>query len=366
MNRVVEVDDENFVAVVEPGVRLDELDAELADRGLVYPVFPGEYSASLGGNVATNAGGMRAVKYGVTRQNVLGLQAALPTGELITPAARSSKVSSGYDLTQLRHRVGGHARPRDQGHAAPLPPPTHTATLLAPFATLDEVTAAVPRIVASGVGRSSSSTSTCSRWPAATAYVGPRPRHPGRREVRRPRLPGRRPGEHPRRPARRRHRGHRHPAATNSGPSTPTCCRARRRRPHRRPREGVLGGQGERRERHRRRGRAPGLDPRVHGPGGRVGGRARGVRGRAAGTRATATSTSACSSPTPRPAAGCSAACSPPAWRSAGRSRASTASGGPSRRTSSALEDPAKLALLRRIKAAFDPHGILNPGLVAS
>jgi glycolate oxidase len=73
MNRVLEVDRDNFVALVEPGVQLDQLDAALAPLELVYPVYPGEYSASLGGNVATNAGGMRAVKYGVTRQNVLGI-----------------------------------------------------------------------------------------------------------------------------------------------------------------------------------------------------------------------------------------------------------------------------------------------------
>jgi glycolate oxidase len=76
MNRIVEIDEQNFVAVVEPGVQLDQLDAALAPLGLVYPVFPGEYSASLGGNVNTNAGGMRAVKYGVTRQHA----AALPPG----------------------------------------------------------------------------------------------------------------------------------------------------------------------------------------------------------------------------------------------------------------------------------------------
>ncbi len=65
MNRVLEIDTENFVAVVQPGVTLAELDEQTGKHGLVYPVYPGEYSASLGGNVATNAGGMRAVKYGV-------------------------------------------------------------------------------------------------------------------------------------------------------------------------------------------------------------------------------------------------------------------------------------------------------------
>ena len=72
-----------------------------APHGLVYPVFPGEYSASLGGNVATNAGGMRAVKYGVTRHHVLGLEAVLATGEVIRTGGKFVKTSTGYDLTQL-------------------------------------------------------------------------------------------------------------------------------------------------------------------------------------------------------------------------------------------------------------------------
>ncbi|HEX6311651.1 MAG TPA: FAD-binding oxidoreductase, partial [Acidimicrobiia bacterium] len=101
MNAILEIDTENHVAVVQPGVTLEQLDEATAAHGLVYPVFPGEYSASLGGNVATNAGGMRAVKYGVTRHQVLGLRAVLPSGEVITTGGRFVKGSTGYDLTQL-------------------------------------------------------------------------------------------------------------------------------------------------------------------------------------------------------------------------------------------------------------------------
>ena len=71
MARILELDTDNHVAVVEPGVSLETLNAAAAEKGLVYPVFPGENSASLGGNVATNAGGMRAVKYGVTRLSLI-------------------------------------------------------------------------------------------------------------------------------------------------------------------------------------------------------------------------------------------------------------------------------------------------------
>src|SRR5690606_38913362 len=101
MSSFLAIGTEIVVAVVGPGVRLEQLDAALAPLGLVYPVYPGEYSASLGGNVNTNAGGMRAVKYGVTRHHVLGLEAVLPTGEVIRCGGKIVKVSTGYDLTQL-------------------------------------------------------------------------------------------------------------------------------------------------------------------------------------------------------------------------------------------------------------------------
>jgi glycolate oxidase len=152
MNRVLEIDEANFVAVVEPGVQLDQLDRELAPRGLVYPVYPGEYSASLGGNVGTNAGGMRAVKYGVTRHNVLGLEAVLASGEVIRCGGKLIKASTGYDLTQLLVGSEGTLALVTQATLRLHPRPAHAATLLAPFATLDEVTAAVPKVVASGIG----------------------------------------------------------------------------------------------------------------------------------------------------------------------------------------------------------------------
>ena len=72
MNQILEIDADNQVAVVEPGVTLADLDTATAAEGLVYTVFPGELSASVGGNVGTNAGGMRAVKYGVTQLAQLG------------------------------------------------------------------------------------------------------------------------------------------------------------------------------------------------------------------------------------------------------------------------------------------------------
>lgn len=151
MNAILEIDLENHVAVVEPGVTLEQLDAETSKHGLVYPVFPGEQSASLGGNVATNAGGMRAIKYGVTRHQVLGLTAVLGTGETITTGGRFVKSTSGYDLTQLIIGSEGTLAIATQAILKLYPRAPHSATLLAPFRTLDEVTKAVPKIVTSGV-----------------------------------------------------------------------------------------------------------------------------------------------------------------------------------------------------------------------
>jgi glycolate oxidase len=152
MTSVLEIDEANHVVVVQPGVTLVQLDAELAARGLVYPVYPGEYSASLGGNVATNAGGMRAVKYGVTRHQVLGLEAVLPGGEVIRTGGRYVKSSSGYDLTQLVIGSEGTLALVTEATLRVYPRPAHQATVMAPFATLEQVMDAVPKVVASGIG----------------------------------------------------------------------------------------------------------------------------------------------------------------------------------------------------------------------
>ncbi len=172
MNRILEIDTDNFVAVVEPGVQLDQLDAELAPLGLVYPVFPGEYSASLGGNVGTNAGGMRAVKYGVTRHHVLGLEAVLPSGEVIRSGGKIVKVSTGYDLTQLIIGSEGTLALVTKAYLKLHPRPPHQATVLAPFTTLEAVTGAVPKIVASGVGPLILEYIDMLTMAAATAHVG--------------------------------------------------------------------------------------------------------------------------------------------------------------------------------------------------
>jgi glycolate oxidase len=150
MADILEIDLENHMAVVQPGVTLQQLDAATAEHGLVYPVFPGENSASLGGNVATNAGGLRAIKYGVTRNQVLGLEAVLGTGEVVRTGGKFVKATSGYDLTQLIIGSEGTLAIVTEATLKLYPRATSAATLLAPFTTLDEITAAVPKIVQSG------------------------------------------------------------------------------------------------------------------------------------------------------------------------------------------------------------------------
>jgi glycolate oxidase len=151
MDAILEIDVDNQLAVVQPGVTLRQLDAATAAHGLVYPVAPGESSASLGGNVATNAGGMRAVKYGVTRQQVLGLEAVLGTGEIIRTGGKFVKSTSGYDLTQLITGSEGTLAVVTEAIVRLYPRLAHAATVLAPFRTVTEIASAVPKIVRSGV-----------------------------------------------------------------------------------------------------------------------------------------------------------------------------------------------------------------------
>lgn len=102
MNRILAVDRDNFIAMVEPGVLNKDLKDAAREAGLYYPPDPASYdTCSIGGNAATNAGGPSCVKYGVTREYVLGLEAVLPTGELIRTGVRTRKGVVGYDLTRL-------------------------------------------------------------------------------------------------------------------------------------------------------------------------------------------------------------------------------------------------------------------------
>ncbi len=102
MNRIIEIDRGNMVAVVEPGVITNQLDARLSEEGLFFAGYPlSEEFCQIGGNVAENAGGGRAVKYGVTSRYVTGIEAVLPTGEIVSVGGKRYKDVTGYDLLHL-------------------------------------------------------------------------------------------------------------------------------------------------------------------------------------------------------------------------------------------------------------------------
>lgn len=101
MNRILEIDHENLTALVEPGVVLQDFQKYVEEQGLFYPPDPGEKTASIGGNIATNAGGMRAVKYGVTRNYVMGLELVFADGTILTVGNKNRKDTTGLDLKNI-------------------------------------------------------------------------------------------------------------------------------------------------------------------------------------------------------------------------------------------------------------------------
>jgi glycolate oxidase len=151
MNSVLRLDTNDHVIVVQPGITLLELGEVLATTNLRYPVYPGELSGSIGGNVNTNAGGMRAVRHGVTRQHVLGLELVLVDGTILRTGGPVVKSSSGYDITQLVIGSEGTLALVTEVTLKLSPALPHAATVLVPFATLDAITRVVPTVIASGL-----------------------------------------------------------------------------------------------------------------------------------------------------------------------------------------------------------------------
>ncbi len=151
MNRIIEVDQENMTATVEPGVLLMDFSAHVLALDLFYPPEPGEKSASLGGNVMTNAGGMKAVKYGVTRDYVLGMEVVLPDGRIVEVGGKVAKNCSGYSLLHLLIGSEGTLAIVTKIILKLLPKPQKTLTLLLPFDSLPQCIAAVPLIMAANL-----------------------------------------------------------------------------------------------------------------------------------------------------------------------------------------------------------------------
>lgn len=146
MNRILGYDMKNLVVDIQPGVRLCDLAADALSHGLMYPPDPGEKTATVGGNVSTNAGGMRAIKYGVTRDYVLAMTVVLPNGEVIELGRSVCKTSSGYSLLQLIIGSEGTLGIITQLSMRLIPKPGMDVSLILPFANIREAVAAVPEI----------------------------------------------------------------------------------------------------------------------------------------------------------------------------------------------------------------------------
>ncbi|MFC1855284.1 FAD-binding oxidoreductase [Thermodesulfobacteriota bacterium] len=147
MNRILDIDENNFTAEVEPGVVTYDFHREVEKRGLFYPPDPGSLKmCTLGGNVAECAGGPRAVKYGVTKDYVIGLEAVLPTGEIINTGTHTLKGVVGYDLTKLLTGSEGTLAIITKVRVRLLTKPAATKTMIAFFKTIDDAAKSVPAI----------------------------------------------------------------------------------------------------------------------------------------------------------------------------------------------------------------------------
>lgn len=149
MNKILEIDEENLTLTVEPGVLLMEIGAFVQEHDLFYPPDPGEKSATIAGNINTNAGGMRAVKYGVTRDYVRGLELVLPTGEIIEVGGKVVKNSSGYSIKDLVCGSEGTLGIVTKAILKLLPLPKKAISLLIPFPNLSMAIETVPKIIKS-------------------------------------------------------------------------------------------------------------------------------------------------------------------------------------------------------------------------
>ncbi len=152
MNHILEVDEESFHATVEPGVVLKDFQAHVESLGLFYPPDPGEKTATIGGNIATNAGGMRAVKYGVTRDYVRALEVVLADGRVITVGSKNVKDASGLALKQLFIGSEGTLGVITKCVLKLVPKPQASLSALVPYADLKTGIASVHAILKANVG----------------------------------------------------------------------------------------------------------------------------------------------------------------------------------------------------------------------
>jgi glycolate oxidase len=152
MDKIIEIDDENMVMVVEPGVRTSEVQDAAAARGYLYAGEPSSGDSSfIGGNVATNAGGIKAAKYGTTRQQVLGLELVTPEGEVVMLGGKLRKDATGYSLAQLVVGSEGTLGVVTKVILRLIPKPEKVMDLLAVFPSAAAAIAIVPKIMQAGI-----------------------------------------------------------------------------------------------------------------------------------------------------------------------------------------------------------------------
>jgi glycolate oxidase len=152
LNKILEIEPENMCAVVQPGVVNADLQKAVAGYGLMYPPDPASmFVSTIGGNVALNAGGPRGVKYGVTRDYLLGLEVVLPSGEVIHTGGKALKNVSGYDLTRLMCGSEGTLGILTEIIVRLVPLAPARATLQAIYSDLDDAATTVSAIISSGI-----------------------------------------------------------------------------------------------------------------------------------------------------------------------------------------------------------------------
>jgi glycolate oxidase len=152
MNRILEISFEDRYVKVQPGVVCDDLNRALTKHGFVFPPDPASSSvATIGGNVSTNAGGIKGAKYGTTRDYVLGLQVVLPTGALMNTGAYTMKCVSGYDLARLFVGSEGTLGVATEVILKINPVPRHVMTAMATFANLEDAGRAISQTMTSGI-----------------------------------------------------------------------------------------------------------------------------------------------------------------------------------------------------------------------
>jgi glycolate oxidase len=147
MNQIIELDQTNLTLRVEPGVLLMDIYEHVEKENLFYAPDPGEKSATIGGNISTNAGGMRAIKYGVTRDWIRGLEVVLPDGEIVSFGGKVVKNSTGYGLKDLIIGSEGTLGIIVEATLKLIPKPKKSVSLLVPFKSREDAISAAPKLI---------------------------------------------------------------------------------------------------------------------------------------------------------------------------------------------------------------------------